>query len=566
MWYQLDPADPANFCRRLKEQLGVAGVTDVALPGHDDAVTFAWSGDNDDAARRSAAESLAGRLQQIVRDHANARVHVIGHSHGGNVALKGIELRLRQAAVEAKALLRRALAGPADDIAASIERSIERSLPGANEGLRARARTMLTDAAAELRPHLERDFIIRLWPRAAPARLYFLLTTSGPVRDSANRFVSSWVAAQVPASVTCLGTPFYHKVWQGRRTVRFLRRLPGSIVAIVLLTAPTLYAVVMFYSALLALLPAVTMLSWNPLAWPLWLQGLIVLLIVVSIGVAGSEADTRDTNLYFEEEGMAWSPVHARIPALVISAGRLDEALLALSSEPFAFAFLIPQLRAMLSRGPRLPDPAGRVSTLSTIGTVPLQLLLRGIARIGYALVAPLWIPFRRWVLIPLMTEVLLRTVNASAFGVRSDELSAARIQVRSRINVPPWFDETYHEVTDVLLRTPPVAAPAARTSAAAARFDFLNDDARLVQKKEASVFWKRLQEALPELRARYGSADGPALEHELALNVIALEERIKQIAGSVDLNHSWYYSNDEVIEMIATFVARAAGQELAPR
>ena len=48
---------------------------------------FIWDGANTHAARLSAGERLAERLRQLRREHPLARLVVVAHSHGGNVAM-----------------------------------------------------------------------------------------------------------------------------------------------------------------------------------------------------------------------------------------------------------------------------------------------------------------------------------------------------------------------------------------------------------------------------------------------------------------------------------------------
>jgi len=49
--------------------------------------TFQWSGRNSHRARLHAAEALAKQLGETFSEHPEAEHHLIGHSHGGNVAL-----------------------------------------------------------------------------------------------------------------------------------------------------------------------------------------------------------------------------------------------------------------------------------------------------------------------------------------------------------------------------------------------------------------------------------------------------------------------------------------------
>lgn len=57
-------------------------------------IPFRWDGDNSNPARDTAAKKLARRLDGLP---ARTEVHVIGHSHGGNVALRALTYSKRDA-------------------------------------------------------------------------------------------------------------------------------------------------------------------------------------------------------------------------------------------------------------------------------------------------------------------------------------------------------------------------------------------------------------------------------------------------------------------------------------
>lgn len=80
------------FCARLKERLGAQGLNADIFP-------HLWSGANSAQGRENGARSLSEALRRISRDYKS--VHVIGHSHGGNVAneaasMLGWKLRARK--------------------------------------------------------------------------------------------------------------------------------------------------------------------------------------------------------------------------------------------------------------------------------------------------------------------------------------------------------------------------------------------------------------------------------------------------------------------------------------
>ncbi len=72
-WFQNGSA----FVGRLKARLGVQGVKAEVIPFH-------WSGENSVLRRELSANKLAKALREYAKTFAS--VHVIGHSHGGNVA------------------------------------------------------------------------------------------------------------------------------------------------------------------------------------------------------------------------------------------------------------------------------------------------------------------------------------------------------------------------------------------------------------------------------------------------------------------------------------------------
>ncbi|MCB1519513.1 MAG: hypothetical protein KDJ37_02935 [Hyphomicrobiaceae bacterium] len=75
----------SRFVTRLGDELAVRGVAPLEImPVH-------WSGANSDFDRLEGATELARTLKQLARD--SRRYAVIGHSHGGNVALEGLGAR-----------------------------------------------------------------------------------------------------------------------------------------------------------------------------------------------------------------------------------------------------------------------------------------------------------------------------------------------------------------------------------------------------------------------------------------------------------------------------------------
>jgi hypothetical protein len=67
-----------------------------ALPGNVLVIPFEWSGRNSHGARISGGAELSERLSQLRSSHPGASLHLIAHSHGGNVAAYALrESRIR---------------------------------------------------------------------------------------------------------------------------------------------------------------------------------------------------------------------------------------------------------------------------------------------------------------------------------------------------------------------------------------------------------------------------------------------------------------------------------------
>ena len=84
--------DPGNFCWELEERLrgtDLDGAVFRAMPKNQR--YWSWTGENSHYARLKAADSLAQEIERIAAADPQALIHVVAHSHGGNVLLKTIE-------------------------------------------------------------------------------------------------------------------------------------------------------------------------------------------------------------------------------------------------------------------------------------------------------------------------------------------------------------------------------------------------------------------------------------------------------------------------------------------
>ena len=575
MWYQFDPTDPANFCQRLNDQLETNGLSGAVWPSPEGRVVdFSWSGENSHEARLAAGDRLAHLMREISHKDPDAHIHLIGHSHGGNVVLRAVSRRMDGSAEQARSLLASILREPSDDAMAAVEEAIKKQFTDGDDCRAERLRPLLQECARSAFAAIAADrslASIRRDDNLAMSGQMAVAVSHGPLSDVYRAFAQRLWQVNGPASVTLLGTPFYRKVWRRNKVLRTLRLVPSVIVSTLVVTSP-FYLLAMLASAVLAVLPAVNMVSWNPLAWPIWLQIPLALVMAV-FGLTFGFVDTvivrdTDTNLYFDETSLNKLKPQAPTPALVVSAGRLDESFLAMSADPFAVAFFVPQLSAILGNSldsPAYDEQTGRSIGFSVLGEAYIDLLARGAWKIGYLLVSPIWVPLRDRVIHPLLSRVLLDVVKATAFGLPPSELAGARIEISNRLQLPTWFEETHVDAADVLLHAPPPVTTPVPPEQAAAQYEFLHVDEQLELKKPLSALWKTVSAAMPDIRRHYRDQEPARLERDLLLHSVMLEERLKEIAGSVPLTHSRYYSNQQIIETIARFVARNAEREPSP-
>lgn len=83
---------PGNFCWELEERLQgtvLDGAVFRAVP--ENRPYWSWSGGNSHFDRIDAAESLVDEVRRVADADPDAVIHVVAHSHGGNVLLKAIE-------------------------------------------------------------------------------------------------------------------------------------------------------------------------------------------------------------------------------------------------------------------------------------------------------------------------------------------------------------------------------------------------------------------------------------------------------------------------------------------
>ena len=554
-WYELETEDEGSFINRLE--------TALRERGHLDPITwrvFSWSGLNTHNARLAAAEALYNVIRDVIDTSSESQLFLIAHSHGGNVALKALELLWRR--------------GPEGQ---RVFKSLLRTI-GIKHGFGKAADHAIASAVTSASEFSKVPYFLRQFVQTVDMMLSIYLRLAGLPREGDSAAQERWLTAtcrkpaikgfqevfcirwsserRVPVHLVTMGTPFYQKIWNPRPSWRSPRYWLTTIAAAGIVAAAFWGAGWVLFRVISRPLP---MDSSVLLGW------LLSTLIVLLFGIAVRWQQWRtDRNVYFDITSMPGgkSPPDCPWRLSVIQAGLLDEALLALSAEPVILAELAPLLRRPLT--PRLswslpPDPTGERVMVPLTPQYMLRIARHGIslaslwfynATIGFVLRLVGWIA--TFAAHQSILRMLLRSISSGGFGLPEHEFHEARVTVQSVPSLEAFFQQEMWDATQALVAEAPVHPTAADRHA---KWGFLWDNDLLARGVETSQIWKRLSAAIPQLTRNQGAR----VHDQLRLQRIslALEERLREASGLVPLNHSGYYSNQKVIEKVAEMLSR---------
>jgi hypothetical protein len=158
----------------------------------------------------------------------------------------------------------------------------------------------------------------------------------------------------------------------------------------------------------------------------------------------------------------------------------------------------------------------------------------------------------------------LLQLLSSLAFGFPPREFAGGLIIAKNSLQLPKYFKAESVDVTDILLASsPPTINAAVQTRDR--RYAFLWDDVERRTRLSNSWLWHRVSMFDTELVRRYARL--PQLEYSgirqrLEVTCLMAEQRIREVAGTVELSHSSYYSNEKIIKIIANFIASGKSPE----
>lgn len=496
---------------------------------------FAWSGENTHAARVAAAEELSDQMLNLWWEDPQARIHLIGHSHGGNVILKALEMYGAQMTLNEKSYR---ASKEELDLAAIEDRKVE-------------------VVPAQLKVNQRFDEVKQRLGEAWGER---------PLADAPE--------LHRVGRVVFLGTPFFYKRWRRSRSELVLRQLMVRSVDLVgwlafmgtfLFCAISLlfYLPVLGVSALLHAVGVAGFIGFNPLAWPVWLivlggvlvLGGLIFLAFLAIGVLtdpGHRLMPDHTNFYFDHVNCTWlrceaegKPAAPRVPALVVNAGALDEALVALSSQPLLQLFGRPAVEAVtslrLAGSPPPPEtgvPHQVEASMRRLKTVAGWLNL--------AVFGPPMLVIRRLLQRP-MTDWLMNTLRqvvvSAASGLPPYEVDDADLVVRTRPEVAALDEGEVWDVSEHLAYHRSEMVPVIDPQ----RYSFFWDAALREARFKESLLYSRLV-------TRY--ANNPLLaDPEFQRHCLSIEERLRELTGSVEVLHGRYYQDAALVSAIARFI-----------
>jgi hypothetical protein len=538
--------------------------------------------ENIHAHRDAAAASLARTIEEFRKKEPNTILHFVAHSHGGNVVLDALSrwfTRLHSTGYDAFSVALRQMKKARQR--ASVDKDPFKDPPTPSElvglvqdALRRSDLPDLTSAAslqeacgAVSKDRLGRWDLLRTWQIEALGNDIELDHLRIPQWSRIG--AACWTAqSQVHGigRLVFLGTPFLHKSWKSNHN-RLSRRVAkfGQVTIAVIQTCILLYLSGLLLGMISDFFRG-RVSFWNPIEWPWWVIGIVAFFAAANwsalLEVLRSP-ERHDTNVYFdlgrsELRGLAQamgSDKRLRLRCLVVSAELFDEAFLALSAEPVLVGALKPQIRKWLRLEPPgagAPDEAE--TTLYSergidwwvarhrfgLGTVLVKVI-----RLPGTVLARLSRFLWRQSLGPLVERVVMSVMRSViqliATGLHPQEMRHGReIALASRIGVPAVFEEGEPwDVTPIAL-----AIPAFRGSARESeRFAFLKGTP--------------LPKGAADNHFLFGSLHAQGVTNAETLKIaLMVDERVREAVGAVQLAHSVYYGNEEVIRRAAKFVS----------
>jgi hypothetical protein len=560
-WAVLSDAGVPNFASELNAKLDELGL-DRPIGRHANSLdtTFKWSGENTHNGRIQGAKSLYMLIDYIDRSDPIARIHIVAHSHGGNVALRALSEYLKT----------RYLRGV--DFARNYERALA---AGISQPL---------SWAWDNSPYPPQRFSQANTELAEIEDLYTKTDADGSARKlnpAFNAFTAGdiWLAGKGMnriGRIVFLGTPFFEKVWARWKSnpLEWIGALVEAIfyTPIAALIAYVLWAIShgllwVLLGFTFDLIPAPVL---NPMRWSEWCWfSLAGISGAVSLFFAYIDREGRRSFNYYFNPSTGYRPLNwdrsttlksileykfqqsIPFPTLIIHSGMLDEVFMAMSTEPLVRGILIPRMREVFS----LPDY--RVATAD--GDLEPKFSPIQFAKYLPLTTLTLFVRPIRAVLVRYIGSIVLKALTSAGFGFPSVELREGNIMPSNRMVVPQWLRSWEWDVAQLLLSQNAKASTAEGDVLADGEengFGYLFDQDLRSRRLAGSALWQRLRSDVADIVRNNRSLPAEQAREQLELVVLTIEQHVREIVNRVGLSHSRYYTNKMVIEAVARFLA----------
>ncbi|CAI5964661.1 unnamed protein product [Closterium sp. NIES-64] len=229
-----------------------------------------------------------------------------------------------------------------------------------------------------------------------------------------------------------LGTPFYVKTWQRHGVLLLLVTTAVSVGV----TFVVMWGYVLLWRLLVLAMAGELSSTTTPSYLPFSLAAALLVFAVVSVALELWRSTALYSGNIYHAPGFDWS--HA-MSALVIHAGKLDEASLALSTEPITRAYIVPQLASMLKTPFWKPLPHRPTTNKCSDWTLYISNTARILLWNIIFILPATAVALLSRLLAPLIISVVRKAVVTVSFGLSPKELSFASVFVDECLHLDEW-------------------------------------------------------------------------------------------------------------------------------
>ncbi|CAI5984096.1 unnamed protein product, partial [Closterium sp. NIES-65] len=229
--------------------------------------------------------------------------------------------------------------------------------------------------------------------------------------------------------VVFLGTPFYMKSWERNGMVLLLATTAVSVGV----TFVVMWGYVLLWRVVVLAIAGQLASTTTPSYVPFSLATAVLIFAIISVAMELWRSTAFYSGNIYHSPGFDWS--HA-MSALVIHAGKLDEASLALSTEPIARAYIFPQLASMLKLPFWKPLPRRPVTRKCSEWTLYISNTARILMWNVIFILPAAAVALLSRVLAPVVISMVRNVIVTVSFGLSPKELSFASVFVDERLDL----------------------------------------------------------------------------------------------------------------------------------